>query len=206
MKRKLNIAMVLVVMALTTASLSNCGGSVSTEAQTFSIMGTITVGSSPVPHVTVNLTGASTATTTTDSAGNYSFNGLANGAYTVTPSQSGVTITPASRNITISGSNIANFNFSTLYSMAGQIQATCWYCAPLSGATVTLTGSGYSQTYISDYNGMYYFTGLVNGTYTIAPSMTNYTFDRGSDTATINCSNVTGPYFLGFYSPPSGGD
>ena len=50
---------------------------------------------------TVTLSGGSTATVTADSSGNFSLNGLANGTYTVTPSASGATFTPASQTVTI---------------------------------------------------------------------------------------------------------
>ena len=53
----------------------------------------------------MGLSGASTATVTADSSGNYSFSGLANGAYTVTPSQSGYTFSPPSQSVTINGAN-----------------------------------------------------------------------------------------------------
>ncbi|MCX8031278.1 MAG: carboxypeptidase regulatory-like domain-containing protein [Thermodesulfovibrionales bacterium] len=50
----------------------------------FSISGTITRAGTPLPGVTVNLTGAATTTTTTDVNGNYTFSNLNNGNYTVT--------------------------------------------------------------------------------------------------------------------------
>jgi hypothetical protein len=79
--------------------------------QTWSVSGTI----SPSPAgagATVNLSGASSATVSADSSGNYSFTGLANGAYTVTPTQSGYTFTPTSRSVTINGANATSVNFT----------------------------------------------------------------------------------------------
>jgi Right handed beta helix region/Carboxypeptidase regulatory-like domain len=61
--------------------------------------------------VTVNLSGASSATLTTDSSGNYSFTGLASGNYTLTPSKSGFGFSPSTRAITTTSSNIAGINF-----------------------------------------------------------------------------------------------
>jgi hypothetical protein len=58
----------------------------------------------------VTLAGTVSATATTNSSGAYSFSGLANGTYTVTPSLAGYTYTPASASITINGaSQTANF-------------------------------------------------------------------------------------------------
>jgi hypothetical protein len=78
---------------------------------TYSISGTITpaiAGSG----ASVALSGAATATTTTDASGNYTFSGLSNGSYTVTPTKSGVTITPASVPVTIANANVTNVNFT----------------------------------------------------------------------------------------------
>ncbi len=69
----------------------------------FSISGTISYNGTGISGVTVTLSGAGTGTTTTDSNGNYTFTGLSNGSYTVTPSKSGYAFTPD--NITISGAS-----------------------------------------------------------------------------------------------------
>jgi len=66
----------------------------------------------PLQGATVNLTGPVSATTTTDSNGNYSFEGLANNTYTVTPTKSGYTMSPVSRNVTVNGVNMTNQNFT----------------------------------------------------------------------------------------------
>jgi Domain of unknown function (DUF1929)/Bacterial Ig domain/Kelch motif len=79
--------------------------------QTWSISGTISP-SAAGNGATVGLSGASTATTTANSSGNYSFTGLANGAYTITPSQTGYTFTPNSQPVTINGANAASVNFT----------------------------------------------------------------------------------------------
>jgi hypothetical protein len=81
----------------------------SVPASTFTISGTISgVGGA---GATVNLTGTATATTTADGGGNYSFTGLANGVYTVTPTNAGYTFSPASRLVTISGANFSGGSF-----------------------------------------------------------------------------------------------
>ena len=78
-------------------------------AITWSISGTIAGGSG----ATVTLSGAESATVTAaDSSGNYTFNGLANGAYTVTPSKSGFTLSPTSQAATISGASPTAVNFT----------------------------------------------------------------------------------------------
>jgi hypothetical protein len=84
-------------------------------AYIYSISGTVTYNGTGLSGVTMTLSGSSTATKTTDSSGIYSFTGLSNGSYTVTPSLSEYTFTPANRSVTISGVNqTANFTASSL--------------------------------------------------------------------------------------------
>jgi parallel beta-helix repeat protein len=61
--------------------------------------------------VSMTLSGGISIITTTDSAGSYSFSGLSNGAYTVTPSKPGYSFTPPSTNVTVSGANVTGVNF-----------------------------------------------------------------------------------------------
>jgi hypothetical protein len=61
--------------------------------------------------VTITLSGAGSATTITNTSGNYSFSGVANGSYTVTPSLTGYTFSPASSVVTVSGANVTVSNF-----------------------------------------------------------------------------------------------
>jgi Carboxypeptidase regulatory-like domain/SdrD B-like domain len=63
-----------------------------------------------------------------------------------------------------------------------------------SGATVTLSGAA-SASATTDGSGNYTFSGLANGTYTVTPSHTGYTFTPSSQSATINGANVTGVNF-----------
>jgi beta-glucanase (GH16 family) len=51
-------------------------------------------------------------TTTADSAGAYRVTGIADGTYTVTPSKAGVTFSPPSQIVTLSGSDAASVNFT----------------------------------------------------------------------------------------------
>jgi hypothetical protein len=79
--------------------------------QTFSISGTIspTAGGS---GATVSLSGVSSASTTSDGAGNYTFTGLSDGAYAVTPSKSGFAFNPTSQSATVNGANVTGVNFT----------------------------------------------------------------------------------------------
>ncbi len=62
--------------------------------------------------VTINLTGAATASTITDASGNYIFSGLANGSYTVTPGKTGYTFSPISISSSVNNANVTGNNFT----------------------------------------------------------------------------------------------
>lgn len=59
----------------------------------------------------IALTGAASALTTAGPTGLYSFTGLSNGAYVVTPSLRGITFVPSSQSVTISGADVGGVNF-----------------------------------------------------------------------------------------------
>ncbi len=164
-------------------------------AQTFSISGTIspTVGGS---GATVALSGAASASTIADSSGRYSFSGLANGTYAITPSHAGYTFSPGTQAATVNGANISGINFSatvqngSTYSISGTISPTTGG----NGAMVTLSGAASGNT-IADGLGNYTFAALANGTYTVTPTKTGYTFSPVNGSATVNGANVTSVNF-----------
>jgi Big-like domain-containing protein/ASPM-SPD-2-Hydin domain-containing protein/carboxypeptidase family protein len=109
-------------VAVGQATLSATMAGISGSAQmsvTAAISGTLSPSAS-ASGANVSLTGAASATTTADSSGRYTFAGLGNGSYTITPTKSGITFTPASQSIIISGSSITGINFSVAL---GQLSA-----------------------------------------------------------------------------------
>ncbi len=77
---------------------------------TYSISGTI---SGDVQQgVILELTGSATATATSGADGSYSFNGLSNGNYTVTPSLAGYTFQPTSLPVTIANDDQTDVDFT----------------------------------------------------------------------------------------------
>src|SRR6185437_7438999 len=92
---------------------------------TFSISGAISPAASG-NGATLSLSGTATASATADASGNFTFTGLANGSYTVTPSKTGFTFTPASAPITVNGANVTGVNFTanaivSTFSVSGTI-------------------------------------------------------------------------------------
>src|SRR5208282_3481364 len=181
---------------------------------TYSISGTITPAAGG-KAAKVTLSGAANASTTANSSGSYAFTGLANGAYAVTPSNTGYTFAPTSQAVTVNGASVTGVNFTAtagaIYSISGTISPT----AGGSGATVKLSGAASAST-TANSSGSYTFTGLANGAYTVTPSNTGYTFTPASQPVTVNGANVTGVNFTavaiptysisGTISPGAGGD
>ena len=141
---------------------------------------------------TVNLSGAASSSTTTGSSGLYNFPGLANGSYTVTPSKSGWTCSPLSRNTTISGSSVTLGDFVCTQNPSSSIQGYVKNTTGggLSGWTVNLSGSASSST-TTGSSGLYNFPGLANGSYTVTPSKSGWTCTPLSRSTTISGSSVT---------------
>jgi hypothetical protein len=71
-----------------------------------------TISGAGGPGAVVELTGATSASATANDAGVYSFTGLTNGSYTITPTRQGYVMTPTSQAVTVNGAN-ATVNFST---------------------------------------------------------------------------------------------
>jgi hypothetical protein len=155
-----------------------------TSAQTFTLSGTISgAGGS---GATVNLTGAKTASVTANTSGVYSFTGLANGSYTVTPTKSGFVMTPVSQAVTINGANAtANFTSAQTFTLGGTISGTGG-----SGATVNLTGAK-TASVTANTSGVYSFTGLTIGSYTVTPTKSGFLMTPVSQAVTINGANAT---------------
>jgi hypothetical protein len=89
------------------------GGSMGGGSPTYSISGTVTRTGNPLMGATITLTGTRATSTTTISNGTYSFTGLPNGSYTVTPSGFVYTYTPTSTPVTINGNNPTGINFAS---------------------------------------------------------------------------------------------
>ena len=158
-----------------------------------SISGTVTSVQGPLAGVTMTLTGAASATTTTDASGNYIFTGLTNGNYTVTPGKAGCSFTPANNSLNLSGGNVTSINFTGVmrYSISG---TTTSAQGPMSGVTMTLAGAA-SATTATDVSGNYTFNGLINGSYTVTPVKAGYTFTPASSSVSINGANIAAGNF-----------
>jgi hypothetical protein len=80
---------------------------IGTAAGALAISGSVvnSLNGQPIANAQMNLTGATSQMVFTDAAGNYSFSGLADGRYTVTPSHPSLRFFPRERKVTVSGAN-----------------------------------------------------------------------------------------------------
>ena len=139
---------------------------------------------------TVQLQGPGNATTTTDSLGNFSFSAVADGSYTLTPSQAGFVFTPAVLSVTISGAHDLGANFTSAvptFSVSGTVAGAAGVSVTLSGATV--------QTTTADASGNFIFSAVPNGSYTVTPSGVGFAITPTSQTITVNGTAVSNVNF-----------
>lgn len=80
-------------------------------ATTFTISGRVSLNGTGLAGVLVSISGAGTGSLTTDATGNFSFSGVQNGNYTITPSVAGYTFLPANRAVTVNGANLSGQDF-----------------------------------------------------------------------------------------------
>jgi fibronectin type 3 domain-containing protein len=84
----------------------------------------------------VALSGAASASTITDSLGNYSFSSLAIGTYLVTPTNTGYAFNPVNQTVNITTANVSGVNFTAAAQVAHSVALT-WNAS-------TSTVSGYN--------------------------------------------------------------
>jgi len=98
-----------------------------------------------------------------------------------------------SRNVTVSGANENVKDITAhVYSISGKVLTASGL--PVSGVTVTMGGDG-SAVALTSSTGKYIFSGLGNGTYTVTPAKTGYTFSPVSKTVSISGADKTGKNF-----------
>jgi Tol biopolymer transport system component len=146
----------------------------------YSISGKLTDGSSTsIANVTVKLTGLVSATTITDQDGNYSFNNLFSGSYSVTPEDAGYSFNPKSAALfSLSSNQTLNFTGTLItHTISGTIKDGA---TPVSDVTVTADNGSSGINAVTDGNGFYSLTLKAGGNYTVTASKQFYSFKPSS--------------------------
>jgi len=131
----------------------------------------------------------------TNTAGYYTFGGVAPGTYTVTPTLAGYGFAPQTRSMTITDANSVNQNFvaSSGYILSGRVMTSTGAAIP----NVTVMRSGSTLTAVTNSSGYYTFTGVPNGTYTVTPTLSGRTFAPVNKSVTVSGANVGNQNFIG---------
>jgi hypothetical protein len=110
-------------------------------AKTYAISGT--VSGSVASGVTIALSGSSSLTATTDSAGAYSLT-VSAGSYTLTPSLSGYSFSPTSATVTVSGADVSGNDFTSSASSttAATTTTTTTTLGDTTSSSATYTSGG----------------------------------------------------------------
>lgn len=156
------------------------------------ISGRVTSNGTGLANVSLTRTGSSTAVLT-NSNGDYSFTNVVDGNYTITPSLSGTTFSPASKGVTINGADVTQQDFTatpvtrTISGIVTNNSGT-----PMPSVIMTRTNGA---NVVTDSKGAYTFPAVPPGTYTIAPLITpalqGVTFTPASQGVAVGGSNLT---------------
>jgi len=149
-----------------------------------------------IAGVTVSRTGWA-YTVTSNGAGYYSFYGVKPDTYTVTPDavSSGYGWAPENRSVTVStGQSVANnFTGTTAYRIIGRVQTS----GGVGIQNVSVSRGGGYLPVLTNSAGYYILYGVPNGTYTVTPTLTGYTFSPTSKSVTVNNADQNPHNFIG---------
>jgi predicted outer membrane repeat protein len=145
-----------------------------------------------MPGVTVQLD--SSVTTTTNSAGYYTFTNVVSGNHTLTPIKSGTIFTPANKTVAVTNVDVTGQNFigASGYTVTGRIATSSG--AALAGVAVQLDSG---PTVTTNSAGYFTINNVTNGSHTITPSKNGLTFTPVNKTVNVNGANVAGQNFVG---------
>jgi len=134
---------------------------------TSSLSGEITGPSGLNPQdITINLTGAAALSSSPDAGGQYVFANLSDGTYTITPSLTGYTFSPATHAKTLSGTGISGLDFKACLKGANLTgRLTDQNGNPLTSVDATITADGITGTI--DNDGNYVISGLSCGDFVV---------------------------------------
>lgn len=136
-------------------------------------------------------------TATTDAQGNYTFSGVATGAFMLTPSKEGYTFSPTYRTIALENSNVTVDDFIGSadggggggITISGRITDSAGTGIP--DVEVLLTTGFSSWTTMTDAQGYYAFNNIEDGGYVLLPTKSDYEFTPQTKSFMVSGSNLT---------------
>jgi hypothetical protein len=149
----------------------------------------------PVANVLVALSGPVSTTTSTDGAGQYSFNDLPQGQYLVQPSLTGYTFGPTGWNIALGNADVLDADFLASQGLVISGRVTDRYGYGLSGVQVTCKGKSGTVFGTTNAEGFYGFSNMVPGSYTVKPIRPRTKFKPGSAKVSLTNSSRTNLLF-----------
>ncbi len=200
------------------AAISSAGQSVTVNftgayIRTASVTGTVTLENTGLGGVTVQLSGMSTATATTDDNGEYAFTGLRMGSYSVEISgfdsgEIAFSATASAVTVGVGESRIVTFD-GTYLRTAGIHGRVSVQGEGLEGVTVSLSGGpdATDMTTETDAAGQYSFAGLRAGDYAVGISgydTDDYEFEVTSQNVTVALGETANVPFEGVLLRTSG--
>ena len=161
--------------------------------------------------VTVRLSGMAEAQTATDNSGQFAFTGLRAGTYAVEISgfdmdEVGFGSTSSTATVGVGESKILGFD-GTYLRTAGIMGQVSVDGVGLAGVTVTMTGQGEDMTDVTDAGGLYGFSKLKAGDYSVAISgydTDDYEFATTSENVTVATGEIANIPFEGTLLRTSG--
>jgi hypothetical protein len=160
----------------------------------------------PQAGVTVAVTGPVVTTVSADPVtGAFTLAGLNAGTYTVTPSKPGFVFTPASANIAVAAGpvNVPAFNAAAAPALTFSVSGPVFMAHTaqrVPGVQINLTGvtslgANFGSIAVTDLDGLYTFSGVPNGRYTLVASKTLERYVPVQRTVIVAGADQVGQFF-----------
>lgn len=161
-----------------------------------SIGGFIKTGNGmPVANVLVTLSGPVSTTASTNGAGQYAFNNLPQGQYSVQPGLTGYTFNPTGWNIALGNADVMDADFLASQGLIISGRVTDRYGYGLSSVQVTCKGKSGTVSSTTNAEGFYSFSNMVPGSYTVKAVKPRTKFKPASAKVTLTNSSRTNLIF-----------
>ncbi|MCE5250149.1 carboxypeptidase regulatory-like domain-containing protein, partial [bacterium] len=153
--------------------------------------------------ITASLSGTSSQTATTAADGGFTLSSLTAGNWRLIPQKDGYSLSPTERTVSVTESKTYTVDIFVAtktevintYTVSGTVRDSKG--TAISDVTVRLSGSGKTVDATTDANGKYSFKSIQNGSYTITPIMTGFTFNPQQSSVTVSGADKGGVDFTG---------